>query len=332
MNTLIGKLACWLTPAALAFGTTGMVNTAALAQDKPAGYPVRPIRIIIAVAPGGGVDFIARATAQMLRDRWGQNAVVDSRPGGAGVIAAELAAKAAPDGYTLFQYGDGMALLGATKRVRFDVRTAFDPIVGLSAQPYIILVHHNVAARSIKELVALSAAKPLTYSGGGGVGAAVHLGMERLASLSGMKLKYISYKGAAPSILALMGGEINMVAASAMASIAAIRSGNARGVAATGLTRIAVLPDLPTVAEQGVPGYKLTNRYNLWAPAGTPRAIIAALNRVVSDGMHAPQMVQRLAAEGTEPAERMTPEEFKALIAREYVEVERSVQQLGIKH
>lgn len=328
MNTMIRKLVCWLTPAVLACGTLG---TTALAQDKPPGYPVRPIRIIIAVAPGAGADLIARATAQILRDRWGQNAVVDSRPGGGGVIATVLAAKSEPDGYTIFQYGDGMMLLGATKRVPFDVRTAFDPIVGLSSQPYIMLVHLNVPAKSIKELVALSATRPWTYSGGGGVGATVHLGMERLALLSGMKLKFIAYKGSAPSILALMGGEINIATTSAMAASAAIRTGKVRGVATLGLTRIAALPDLPTIAEQGVPGYKLTNRYNLWAPAGTPPAIVAAINRVVSDGMYSPQMVQRLAAEGSEPAERMTPAELKATVAREYTEVEHSVKQLGVK-
>ncbi len=325
MNTMIRKWGCWLTPGVLACCTT------ALAQDKPPGYPVRPIRIIIGVAAGAGADFIARATAQMLSDRWGQNVVVDPRPGGGGVIAADLAAKAAPDGYTIFQYGDGMILLGATKRVPFDVLKAFDPVVGLSTQPYIILVHHNVAAKSIKELVALSATKPWTYGGGGGVGATVHLGMERLASLSGMKLKYVAYKGSAPSILALMGGEINMATASAMAASAAIRTGKVRGLATLGLTRLATLPDLPTIVEQGISGFKLTNRYNLWVPAGTPRAIIAAINRVAADGMHSPQMIPRLAAEGGEPAERMTPAELKAIVALEYAEVERSVKQLGIK-
>ncbi len=149
--------------------------------------------------------------------------------------------------------------------------------------------------------------------------------------VSGMKLKYIAYKGSAPAILALMGGEINMATSSAMAATAAIRTGKVRGIATLGPKRVAALPDLPTIGEQGVTGYTLTNRYNWWVPAGTPRPIIAALNRVVSDGMHAPQMVQRLAAEGSEPAERMTPAELKATVAREYVEVERTVKELDLK-
>jgi tripartite-type tricarboxylate transporter receptor subunit TctC len=155
-----------------------------------------------------------------------------------------------------------MVVAAATKRVSFDVLKALDPVVSLSTQPYIILANLNLPAKSITELVALSAAKPWTYSGGNGIGSRIHLGMEQLASRSGVKLKYIPYKGAAPSILALMGGEINMATVSAMAGSAAIRTGKVRGLATTGLTRIPSLPDLPTVAEQGVPGFNLTNRGN----------------------------------------------------------------------
>ena len=155
--------------------------------------------------------------------------------------------------------------------------------------------------------------------------------MERLAQLSGAKLLFIPYKGSAPAIIAAMGGEIHMAAASAMAASAAIRTGKVRALAALGLTRIPSMPDLPTVAEQGFPGFKITNRYSLHAPAGTPRAIINAINRVVSDGMHSPQMAQRLEADGSQPAERMTPEQLKATIAREYVELEQQVKQLNIK-
>ena len=325
MSTITRILAGWLTPVLVAGAT------AAIAQDKGASYPVRPIRILIAVAPGAGADFVARGGAQILTDKWGQNAVVDSRPGGGGIVAVELLSRAAPDGYTILQYGDGMVLMAAQNRMPFDVMKAFEPVVALSAQPYILIGHVSLPAKTIKELITLSATKPLTYGGGGGVGATVHVGMERLAMVSGMKLKYIAYKGSAPAILALMGGEINMATSSAMAATAAIRTGKVRGIAALGAKRVAALPDLPTIGEQGVSGYTLTNRYNWWVPVKTPRPIIAELNKVVLDGMHTPQMTQRLTAEGSEPAERMTPGELKATIGREYVEVERTVKALNLK-
>jgi tripartite-type tricarboxylate transporter receptor subunit TctC len=188
----------------------------------------------------------------------------------------------------------------------------------------------NLPAKSIKELVALSATKPLTYGGGSGVGASAHVGMERLGRVSGMKLKYIAYKGSSPAILALMGGELNMATSSAMAASAAIRSGKVRGLATLGNKRIAALPDLPSITEQGVANYTLTNRYNWWVPLKTPPAITAAINRVITDGMNSPQMKERLAAEGSEPPERMTPAELKATLLREYVEVERRVKELNL--
>lgn len=325
MSVLTIRLACWLTPAVLAY------NGAAIAQDKPGDYPVRPIRIIVSVAPGAGGDAIARVAGQMLTDRWGQNAVVDNRAGGGGVIATELVARSAPDGYTLLSQGETVLLQGATKRVPFDVLKAFDPVVATSAQPYILLVGLNLPVKSMKELVAYSQTQTVTYSGSSGVGSTIHLGMEWWAQLSGAKLLFVPYKGSAPAIVGAMGGEIHMAGASAIAASGAIRSGKLRALATLGLTRIPALPDLPTVAEQGYPGFKITNRYMLLAPAGTPRAIIAAINRVVSDGMHTPQMAQRLAADGSQPADRMTPEELKATMAREYVEIEQQVKRLNIK-
>jgi tripartite-type tricarboxylate transporter receptor subunit TctC len=270
-------------------------------------------------------------TAQILSDRWGQNVVVDPRPGGGGVIASELMAKSSPDGYTLLQSGDGLLLQSATKRVSFDIFKMFDPVVSLTQQPYILLVNLSVPARTVKELIALSASKPLTFAGSTGVGGTVHLGMEKLAKLSGIQLKHVTYKGSAPALLALMGGEVSVGASASLSATTAIRSGKVRGVAALGLTRASSLPELPTIGEQGFPGFKITNQYNLWARAGTPRPIILAINRVVSDGMHTPQMVQKLAADGSEPAERMTPELLKAELGRNYVELERQVKELGLK-
>jgi tripartite-type tricarboxylate transporter receptor subunit TctC len=325
MMAMTTRLGCWLAGTVLAY------SGAVIAQEKAAGYPVRPIRLIVAASAGAGGDIMARAVAQMLTEAWGQNAVVDNRPGASGVIGVELVARSAPDGYTLLSLGDTLTLLAATKRLPFDILKAFDPVVPTSFQPYVLIVHPSMPFKSVKELIAYSATQRVTYSGSTGIGSTVHLGMERFAQLSGAKLLFIPYKGTAPGIVALMGGEINMVGASTISATAAVRTGKVRALAVMSLARVPSMPDLPTVAEQGFPGFKITNRYALQAPAGTPRRILDAINRVVSDGMHAPQMRQKLEADGSQPAERMTPEQLKAAITRELAEVEQQVKALNIK-
>jgi tripartite-type tricarboxylate transporter receptor subunit TctC len=324
MNRVIEKFVRWLTPVVLA------TSTIAFAQQKPADYPKRPIRILISVAPGAGADYVAKLTAQILTERWGQNVVVDPRPGGGGVIATGMAAKAPPDGYTLYQNGFGLLMQGATKRVDFDILKAFEPIARTTSQPYILLVHPSVPAKTIKELIAMSAAKPLTYAGSSGVGSTVHVGMERFTKLSGLKAKYVAYKGSSPAILALMGGEINMAASSAMAAVAAVQTGKVRALASLGLKRVPVLPDLPTVAEQGYPGFSVTNSYVLWAPAKTSPAIINAVNHVVTEGMNSPEIEKQLLSRGSEAVDPMSPKEVKAAVAKDYAEIEQAVKELGI--
>jgi tripartite-type tricarboxylate transporter receptor subunit TctC len=325
MNVTTGRSTCWLA------GVLLTCSLASVAQDKPAGYPARPMRLVISGAPGAGGDMMARAVAQIITDAWGQNVIVDNRPGGSGLIAAETVARAAPDGYTLLSGGENLILLGALKRAPFDVLNSFDPVTPTSAQPYCLLVHPSMPFKSMKEMVAYSANRRVKYSGSSGVGTTVHLGMERFSQLSGAKLLFVPYKGTAPGVLATMGGEIDMVGASSMATTAAIKTGKLRALAALSLARIPSMPDLPTVAEQGYPGFKITNRYGVHVPAGTPRPIIAALNRVIADGMHSPQMTEKLASEGAQPAERMTPEQLKATIARESAELAEAAQRLNIK-
>ena len=317
----------WIYVLALATITP---STAVLAQDKPANYPTRPIRIIISSAPGAGGDMIARMNAEILRDAWGQNVVVDSRPGGSGAIATNLAVRADPDGYTLLQAGFNLLLRGASKRVDFDVLKAFEPVVRTNSQPYILIVHPRVTANSVKELIGLSKQKTLTYAGSTGVGSTVHIGMSRLAKASGMSLKHVGYKGGAPIIVALMGGEIDMAGASSLSAIGAIKTGKVRALVNLGEKRVSALPDLPTLAEQGYPNIVIDNTYHLAVPAGTPRAIILAINKVVGTAMNSPRYERRLESVGAQSVDPMPPEQLKKLLAKEYAEIETTLKELAI--
>jgi tripartite-type tricarboxylate transporter receptor subunit TctC len=300
------------------------------AQELPGGYPSRPVRLITSSVPGGGLDLMCRSVAHMLNERWGQSVIVDNRTGGGTVVATEIAGRAAPDGYTMFSGTDTLRVVGVTKRVPFDVRKAFEPVVPMATQPYILIVNPSLPVRSFKELVAYSATQALTY-GSSGVGTVAHLGLEELTVLTGARLRHVPYKGGAQSLLALMSGEIHMYPGLLLSANAAVKAGKARPLAAMSLNRIPAMPDLPTIAEQGFPGFKITNSYGLYFPAGTPRPIVNAVNRLVGEFMNSPQMTQKLAAEGSQAAERTTPEEYKAAFLREYEDVERQVKQLKVK-
>ncbi|HKU70617.1 MAG TPA: tripartite tricarboxylate transporter substrate binding protein [Burkholderiales bacterium] len=324
MKKTTEKLAGFIVGAVLA---CGMV----VAADKPAGFPTHPIRIIVGVAPGAGTDTITRAVAQMMTERWGQNAIVDNRTGGGGIIATQLVVDSAPDGYTIMSQGETVLLQGALNRVPYNPLKKLEPIVGLSQQPYILLVNLSLPIKSMKDLIEYSKTRPIDYAGSSGIGSPVHLGMERFAQMTGAKLQYVAYKGSAPAILAVIGGEIQLALGSSIAGSAAMRTGKVRGLAVAGLKRIPSLPDLPTVAEQGFPGFTISNRYVLWVPTGTPRTVIDAINKVVTEGMHSPQMVKRLEADGSLPADSMTPAELRKTLEHEYVEISQQVKKLNLK-
>lgn len=318
MNTTIRAVACALT----------LVGAAAAAQERrPAGYPSKPIRVVIGIAAGGGLDAMTRLGAQKLAERWGQSVIVDNRPGGGTVLGMDLVAQAQPDGYTLLGASDTLMLNGVFRRAQYDVRKTFIPIAQLTTQPYMLIVHPALPARSVKELIALARAKPGAMSyGSQGVGTTGHIGWERFKLMTGTDIVHVPYKGAAPAVIDTISGQIEMTFSNIVTSGAHVRSGRLRGLAITGPRRGQVFPDMPTVSEAGVPGFELSNSYAYFAPAGTPLAIVRAINAVLTQGMHAPETVKLLAADGSEPVAPATPEEFRAKFAREYAGLEKVVK------
>lgn len=301
------------------------------AQEKPADYPRKPIRIVVGIAPSGGLDLMSRLGAKKLSERWNQSVIVDNRPGGGTVIGMDLVAQATPDGYTLLGASETLMLNGVFQRARYDVRSTFVPIVQLTTQPYALIVHPSVPVKSVKELIAHARSKPGTLNyGSQGTGTVGHLGMERLKSMAGMEITHVPYKGAAPALLDLLAGQIQVAFSTTATSGPHLRSGKVKALAITGVRRSAVYPELPTVSEAGVPGFALHNTYSYFAPARTPRSIVRAINAVVSEGMNAPETVKALAADGNEVVAPATPEAFKAKFDREYAELEKLIKTLNI--
>ena len=308
------------------------IATAARAQEKPVDYPRKPIRIVVGIAPGGGLDTMTRLGAQKLAERWGQSVIVDNRPGGGTIIGMDIVTQAVPDGYTLLAASDTLMLNGVLKRARYDVRATFIPIVQLTTQPYMLVVNPSLPVRSVKELIAYAKAKPgaLSY-GSQGMGTTGHIGWERFKFMAGVDIVHVPYKGAAPAVIDVISGQIQMTFSNTVTSGAHLRSGKLRGLAITGPRRGQLFPDIPTVSESGVPGFELSNSYAYFAPAGTSRAIIRAINAVVTEGMNSPETLKALAAEGSEVVASATPEEFKAKFDREYAELEKVIRAANIK-
>jgi tripartite-type tricarboxylate transporter receptor subunit TctC len=316
--------------AAAALACSMWVAIPAHAQGKSAEYPTRPIRVVIGIAPGGGLDSITRVAAQRITERLGQTVVVDNRPGAGTVLGMDLVQQAPPDGYTLLCASETIILNGVLKRARYDVRTAFVPVVRLSTQPYILVANPSLPG-TLKEVVALAKAKPGALSfGTPGIGTAIHIGWERLIAMTGINIVHVPYKGGAPAVLDLMSGEIHLVITTTITAGPHMKSGKLKAVAVTGPKRVSVYPEVPTVSES-LPGYELTNSYAFFAPAGTSMAIVRKMNEIAIQAMNAPETRKVLAADGAEAAPPATPEEFKARFARDYAEMEKTIAGANIK-
>jgi tripartite-type tricarboxylate transporter receptor subunit TctC len=302
------------------------------AQEKPADYPKKPIRIVIGIAPGGGLDATTRVGAQKLSEKWGQSVIVDNRPGGGTVIGMDLVAQAPADGHTLLGASDTIMLNGVFKRAKYDVRKAFVPIAQLASTPYVMAVTASLPVKSVKELVAYAKSRPgaLSY-GSQGLGTNGHVGMERFKGMTGTDMVHVPYKGSALALIDVLSGQIQLTFASTVSSTPHVRSGKLKGLAMTGPKRSPAFPDMPTVSESGVPGFELSNTYSYFAPAGTSSAITRAIARVIGEGMNSPETVRMLAAEGSEPTPPSTPEAFKAKFEKDYAEIERTIRTANIR-
>ncbi|HKA42514.1 MAG TPA: tripartite tricarboxylate transporter substrate binding protein [Burkholderiales bacterium] len=294
-------------------------------------YPSRPVRIIVASSAGGGSDFVARLIGNKLAEPLGQQVIVDNRGGGGGTIGVELGVRAAPDGYTLTLITPTYAINPALYPIKFDPLSDFTPVIPVARGPYVIVVHPSLPVRNVKELIALAKAKPgqITY-GTSGTGAIVHLTTELFLYMAGIKMAHVPYKGGGPALSDLIAGHIQLVFATSQTGLVQAKAGRLRALAVTTPYRISAEPDLPTVAEAGVPGYEVTNWHGLIGPKGLPRPVVERLNGELNRILKTKEMEDRLQSDGVSPAGG-TPEQLYEVIRKELVQWAGVVKRAGVK-
>lgn len=321
---------CGAALVASSWCASAQIRSTAPGQD----YPNKPIRWIVTFAAGGPTDFVARTIGSRLTETLGQPVVVDVRAGASGMIGTELVAKSTPDGYTLL-YGTvtNLTLAPALKiKVPYDPVKDFAPISLLVINPQILVVNNTLPVNSVKELIALAKSRPgqLNY-GSGGQGSTPYFGMELLKALAGVDMVHVPYKGLAPALTDLLGGQVMLMFHTMQPSILSlVKGGKLKGIAISSARRSPAAPDIPTVAEAGVPGFENVGWHGMLAPAKTPRGIIAKLNAHVVKVLNEPEMVQRLASQGAETSPG-SPEAFARFMRSESERVRKVMKSAGIK-
>jgi tripartite-type tricarboxylate transporter receptor subunit TctC len=295
-------------------------------------YPVRPVRMVVPFAAGGPADAIARLAAPQLSEAWGQQVVIDNRAGGSGIIGTELVARAVPDGYTLICISSAFTINASLfPKLPYDSVSNFTAVVPLSYGPGMLVVHPSVPVRSMQELIALAKAKPraLSYASSGS-GSPGHLTFELIKRLSGIDIAHIPYKGMAPGLIDLLGGQVQAAIPTISAALPHIKNGRLRAIAVTSAKRWHTVPELPTVAEAALPGFESVLWYGILAPASMPPALVAKINSVATEIMQRADVRERLDAAGMEPM-KMQPVEFAAYIKSEIAKWSRVVKESGAK-
>jgi len=303
-------------------------SSAAITQE----YPTRPIRLIAPFAPGGPTDLFARLMGAKLGERLGQPVVVENRPGAGGSVGAEVAAKAAPDGYTIVLVSSSFAVNSSLyPKLPYDTLKDFAPVTLLASAPFLLAAHTGVSAGSVRELIALAKANPgkLNY-GSGGSGSGPHIVAELFKSAAGVNIVHIPYKGTGPLTTALVAGDVQIAFGNIFALVPHVKSGRLRAIAVTGAERSSALPEVPTVSESGLPGFEAVGVHGLLAPAGTPRRIIEKLNGECVSILRSPEVRAQLASEGAQ-AIGNTPEQYAAHLASEVQKWGKLIRERGIR-
>jgi tripartite-type tricarboxylate transporter receptor subunit TctC len=311
---------------------TALPLSAAIVHAQPV-YPSKPIRMIMSFPAGGPTDIVGRLIGQKLTEAWGQNVLIDNRPGGGGMIGATLAAKAPPDGYTLYLGGVSTLAIGQflLRNPPVDPLRDFQPVSHTTRQPLLLMTHPSLPVRTVKDYIALAQARPgqLNYasSGPGGSG---HLAGEFFKSITHTNIVHVPYRGMPPALTDLVSGQVQSMFGTILASAPQIRIGKLRAIAITGPKRSSALEDVPTFGESGLPTYDASSWNGISVPAGTPRAIVDKLNVEIVKIMRTPGTFDRLAADGTTPT-GSTPEEFAAYIKAEQAKWSKVVREANIK-
>jgi tripartite-type tricarboxylate transporter receptor subunit TctC len=302
------------------------------AQGAGGDYPNRPVRFVVPYPPGGNTDVFSRLVGARLSERLGQQFVMDNRPGAAGTLGATLVARSTPDGYTLLMgtFGNIIAARALNPRLQYDPVTDFAPVCSIASPPGLLVVHPSVPAKTVKEFIAYAKAHPrkLNYASPG-AGAWNHLFFEVLKQRVGIDIVHVPYKGIGPGIVDLIAGNVETSIASIPSSLHHVRSGRLHAIAATGDKRSPLLPDLPTIAESGVPGYSAAGWFAVLAPAKTPAAIIAKLNAAIVNSLESAELRKALAQEGAEPAPA-SPEAVARYIREQIGQITPIAKALGL--
>jgi tripartite-type tricarboxylate transporter receptor subunit TctC len=317
--------------APVATALLGLALAMPVLAAQPEQYPVKPIRIVVPFAPGGSNDLLGRIVAQKFTEAWGQPAIIDNRPGGGSTIGIEVVVRAAPDGYTVLTTSGGIAINVSLYKLSYDPVKDLTPVALLAQMPYLLAVNPSLPAKSVKDLIELARAKPgkLAFSSSG-AGTSSHLTMELFKSAANVDMLHVPYKGGAPSVNAVMSNETQLTFNVLTGTLPQVRSGKLRALAVSSSKRAEVAPDIPSIAESGLPGFDVLTWYNMFAPARTPRTIVNRLNGEINRMLQQPDVRERFKSLGVSPLGG-TPEDLGNLLKSEIARYAKLVKDANVK-